>query len=484
MRKIWLDFVRFSLKMLQLANRGADLRDFGVRVGGVLLLIGAGLPAFGSEGVALHVSTMLGEPRRQGPLFESDELDPPYLELSRALSDDSAKVAAEDRGSDPIDLPLGKGIGSRISVSETLTYDSNLFRLSGAAAATAAGLKGMGDWNSTTKLGLGLEKYYAGQQFTLDYELAVSRYREFGFLDNNANSLVGRWRWTAGPDWKGELSAEQREATDDFAYYRQQQRSLGVTRQFTAGGFYQVAPDWFVGAQVGQGSRRYPDGSRPSNEIDFAGFDAVLRYAPASGAVVAVTRRRAQGQYPNAPVTVTGLSESRFEQDEFFAEATLPLRSGTRVLARLGTVSRSYQRFPQNNYTGHNGSVGLEWRVTPRTLISTTLRHDVEPAQDFVSNYVAVKGLRFGAVWEYSPKLRVDSRLEWRDAQYRGDPGFGVSTASQREDKGVLAAVAGTWQLTQRTRWITSLTRERRNSTEAAQSFNYWTLAGSLQWVF
>jgi hypothetical protein len=108
----------------------------------------------------------------------------------------------------------------------------------------------------------------------------------------------------------------------------------------------------------------------------------------------------------------------------------------------------------------------------------------VEPAQDFVSNYVAVKGLRFGAVWEYSPKLRVDSRLEWRDAQYRGDPGFGVSTASQREDKGVLAAVAGTWQLTPRTRWITSLTRERRTSTEAAQSFNYWTLAGSLQWVF
>jgi len=484
MRKIWLDFARLSLKMLQLAKRGADLREFGVRVGGVLLLVGVGLPALGSEDASLHVSTMLGEPRRSGPLFESDELDPPYLELSRGLSDASARVAAEERGSDPIDLPLGKSIGSRIGVVETVSYDSNLFRLSGPAAATAAGLKSMGDWNSTTRLGLGLEKYRAGQQFTLDYELAVSRYRQFGFLDNNANTLVGRWRWTAGPDWKGELSAEQREATDDFAYYRQQQRSLGVTRQITGSGFYQLVPDWYVGVQVGQGSRRYPDGSRPSNEIDFAGFDAVLRYAPASGAVVAVTRRRAQGQYPNAPVTSTGLSESRFEQDELFAEATLPLRSGTRVLARLGTVSRGYQRFPQNNYSGHNGSLGLEWRVTPRTQVSATLRHDVEPAQDFVSNYVAVKGLRVGAVWEYSPKLRVDSRLEWRDAQYRGDPGFGVSTAAQREDKGALAAVAGTWQMTTRTRWIASLTRERRTSNEAAQRFDYWTLAGSLQWVF
>lgn len=427
---------------------------------------------------------MLGEPHPDALLFESDELDPPALELSRTLSEASTQIAAEERGSDPSDVPLGKSIGSRITLAETLTYDSNVFRLSGPAAARSAGLGGLGDWNSTTRVGLGLDKRYAGQQWVLDYDLLLSRYRNFGFLNNNANSLVGRWRWTAGPDWNGELSAEHREALDDFAYYRQQQRSLGVTEQLSGSGFYQFAPDWFAGGQVAQGSRRYPDGSRPSNEIDFAGADLMLRYAPVSGAVVALTRRRAQGRYPNAPATSSGLSESRFDQEETFVEAALPLRSGTRLLAKLGTVSRSYQRFPQNNYSGRNANVGLEWRLTPRSTLTTSLRHDIEPAQDFVSNYVAIKGLRVGAVWEYSERLRIDSRLEWRDAQYRGDPGFGMSTGTQREDKGVLAAVAGTWQLAPRTRVVTSLVRERRNSNEAGLSFNYWTLAGSLQWVF
>ena len=58
---------------------------------------------------------------------------------------------------------------------------------------------------------------------------------------------------TADPGIRRVGQAVQMQAATDAHPQRQQQRSLGVTRQFTAGGFYQVAPDWFVGAQVGQG---------------------------------------------------------------------------------------------------------------------------------------------------------------------------------------------------------------------------------------
>lgn len=461
-----------------------DLGEFSVRVGGVLLLLGAGVPALASDLPVLRTSTLLGEPRRAGPVFESDEPDALQLEPSRGLSAASAEVAAEARGRDPLDLPLGKGIGSRFRVSETVGYDSNVFRLSGAAAATAAGLAQMGDWLSTTRVGVGLEKSYAGQQLALDYDLSLARYGAFDFLDHNASSAVGRWRWTAGPSWKGELSTEYREALDDFAYYRSRQRSLGVTRQNTGSAFYRVAPGWEVGVQAAQGKRRYPDGTRPSNEIDFAGVDTVLRYVPDSGAVVAITRRRARGQYPNLPTEAGSLAEKRFEQEEVFVEASLPLRSGTRSLLRMGTISRSYGRYPQNDFSGRNALLGLEWQLTPRTQLSGTLRYDVEPAQDFVSSYVATRRLGGGLVWDYSPKLRVEGRMEWRDAEYRGDPGFGAQLASRRKDQGLFTSVAATWQVAAHTRWVTSLTRENRDSTEAGLSFNYWTLAGSLQWLF
>lgn len=49
---------------------------------------------------------------------------------------------------------------------------------------------------------------------------------------------------------------------------------------------------------------------------------------------------------------------------------------------RLGTISRSYERYPQNDFSGRNGLVGLEWRLTPRMRVTGTLRYDVEPAQD------------------------------------------------------------------------------------------------------
>lgn len=88
-------------------------------------------------------------------LFESDELNPPDLSLTRGLGDESAQRAAEERGSAPLDLPLGRGIGSRISIGETIAYDSNVFRLSGPAAAKSAQLARMGDWYSVTRLGAG-----------------------------------------------------------------------------------------------------------------------------------------------------------------------------------------------------------------------------------------------------------------------------------------------------------------------------------------
>lgn len=452
-----------------------------------MLLLGTGLPAQASDVPPLRVSTLLGEARRPVTLFESDELDPPELGMSRSLGEASQQMqqmAAVEQGSEASDVPLGKGIGTRISASETLAYDSNLFRLSGPAAARAAGLAGMGSWASQTRLGLGLEKSRAGQQWVLDYELGVHRFGSFGFLDHTTQTAIGRWRWTAGPDWKGELSAERREALDDFAYYRNQRRSVALTQQATGSAFYHLGAGWHLGVQAGQGSRRYPDGARPGNEIDFAGLDTVLRYAPESGAVVAVTRRRASGSYPNVPTGSGALAETSFEQDELFAEATLPLKSGTRLQLRLGNVSRSYGRYAQSDFSGRNGLAGLDWQLTPRTRVSAALRYDTEPAQDFVSSYVAVRGLRLGSLWEYSPKLRVEGRLEWRDAEYRGDPGFGARAAARREDKGVLAALAGNWQIGPRTRGVATLMREHRGSSAAGLDFDYWTLSGSLQWVF
>jgi hypothetical protein len=402
----------------------ADLGDFDVRVGGLLLLLGTGLPALASDVPPLRVSTLLGEARRPVTLFESDELDPPELGMSRSLGEASQQMAAVEQGSEAGDVPLGKGIGTRISASETLAYDSNLFRLSGPAAARAAGLAGMGSWASQTRLGLGLEKSRAGQQWVLDYELGVplrqlrvSRshhadgHRPLA-LDGGAG-LEGRAVGGA-PGGAGRLRLLPQPAA---------QRRADPAGNGSA--FYHLGAGWHLGVQAGQGSRRYPDGARPGNEIDFAGLDTVLRYAPESGAVVAVTRRRASGSYPNVPTGSGALAETSFEQDELFAEATLPLKSGTRLQLRLGNVSRSYGRYAQSDFSGHNGLAGLDWQLTPRTRVSAALRYDTEPAQDFVSSYVAVRGLRLGSLWEYSPKLRVEGRLEWRDAEYRGDPGFG-----------------------------------------------------------
>lgn len=66
-----------------------------------------------------------------------------------------------------------------------------------------------------------------------------------------------------------------------------------------------------------------------------------------------------------------------------------------------------------------------------------------------------------GLVWDYSPKLRVEGRMEWRDAEYRGDPGFGAQLASRRKDQGLFTSVAATWQVAAHTRCGRVSPRER-----------------------
>ena len=73
-----------------------------------MLLLGSGLPALASDVPPLRVSTLLGEVRRPVSLFESDELDPPELGMSRSLGEASQQMATVEQGSEAGDLPLGK----------------------------------------------------------------------------------------------------------------------------------------------------------------------------------------------------------------------------------------------------------------------------------------------------------------------------------------------------------------------------------------
>ena len=90
----------------------------------------------------LRLSTVLNSTSRPDAfLFESDEPAPAQLNLSRSLT---MPADLPERGEEPGDLPLGKSAGSRIAMSEVLSYDSNVFRLRDSAAAAAAGLPGRG----------------------------------------------------------------------------------------------------------------------------------------------------------------------------------------------------------------------------------------------------------------------------------------------------------------------------------------------------
>src|SRR5215212_8013278 len=114
-----------------------------------------------------------------------------------------------------------------ISLSTSLTYDSNIFRLSDSADARAVlGTSTKSDEVSVSTLLLRVDKTLSQQRFQIDVSETIYRYRNFSFLDFNALEYRGTWLWHVTPRISGTVGAERRKSLVPFGDIKTAQQDL------------------------------------------------------------------------------------------------------------------------------------------------------------------------------------------------------------------------------------------------------------------
>lgn len=346
-----------------------------------------------------------------------------------------------------------------VGASQTVTHESNLYRL-GDGVATPAGIS-KSDLVSSTALLAGLDQPVGRQRVYADLTLRASRYRENGDLDNDGHSL------RAGIDWETigrlsgtvEVSADRRLARfdTDTEIGVQTRRNVEDDTRFFAEAKLGVVTEYTAVVSLEHRERKFsaPEYDRRENRQTTG--TASLRWRPQGGTMLGVGLRHTEGRYPRFD---TG-DDGAFVADNYTRDGVDLLGSyesggASRYEARV-TLGRT--RFDINSQRDTSGATGqASWTWRPGGRLSTITRLVRDTGQDaYVSGSPLIDGvidtsrttttLSLGARYEFSAKiqLRADLAYARRDLVRTLPPTALISADARGRDNTTQLSLGATW---------------------------------------
>ena len=320
-----------------------------------------------------------------------------------------------------------------ISLSTSLTYDSNLFRLSDSANTQAAlGTTTRSDRISISSLVLRIDKSLSQQRFQAEVSETIYRYQNFSFLDFEALEYRGAWLWHVTPRISGTLGADRQKALVPFGDIRSAQQNLRVTdREYlTVDG--QVMGPWHI---VGGASHFAQKDSRaalsPEQSYDAVSAEAGIKYVSAPGTSLAVIQRSVHGTYSNGLDPATLFDDGfRDNQTEVVADWAATGKSTFR--GRLTRIDRQHDHFPQRDFDALAGEANFLWSLTAKSRFNFLLRRDVTTWWETLASYRVSDTASLGYTWQVTAHAALLFQLDHIHRDYRGP--VGVTTGALRSD--------------------------------------------------
>ena len=311
-----------------------------------------------------------------------------------------------------------------VSISTSLTYDSNLFRLADSVdPRTALGTSTKSDLISTSSLALKLDKSFSQQQFQLDISETVYRYRTFSFLDFEALEYRGSWLWHFTPRISGTLGADRREALVPFGDIRTAQQNLRVTdREYlTLEG--QITGGWY--ALLGASHFQQKDSRialSPEQSYDAVSSEAGIKYLRAPGTSLALIQRYVNGSYKGT-FDPTALFDSGFHDNQTEVVGDWNATGKSSFHGRLTWIDRNHDNFSQRDYSAWAGEASNVWSATGKSRFNFALRRDVTTWWEQTASYRVSDTATAAWTWQMMPHTALLAQIDRVHRDYRGPVG-------------------------------------------------------------
>lgn len=316
------------------------------------------------------------------------------------------------------------------SVSQTVSRDSNLFRLSDIESDP---VDGRSDVISTTRAGISFDKAYSRQIFHAGVSATHSRYRKYSHLNNTAPDANLRWDWRAGDRWSGVLGYGWSESFVGFGetYHNYDERVMHRLSRANASADFWWHPNWATGFGFSDVRSDYRDDARQYDQYEAQQASLNLTYRPSTGNRIVFSLRGEEGLYPNREkkeeITPGRTSMRDWERYDAQVSAQWQLTGATKLSGYTGYTQRKYDLASERDFSGVTGKIAVNWMPSGKAIVDLSWRREIGADADLVSNYAITQGWSLRPTWVISSKVRLGATFEYLDRDYGGDPDYGYS---------------------------------------------------------
>jgi exopolysaccharide biosynthesis operon protein EpsL len=312
-------------------------------------------------------------------------------------------------------------------VAESVTYDDNVFRVSRQADPVATvGSSSRGDTFYTTSPGFSFSIPLSRQRLVGGVKWNYTRYNRFTALDFDGHEGRAAWQWQTGNDLSGQLGYTQTLALASLANSRAgilsgTPNSLETQRAFFDA-TYELTPRWRL---RGEASRLDQDNGLAAltvNDIIIESAGLAVSYVTPSRNKIGVGARAEEGRYPNRPDLAANPSVDAYRQHNVGVIADYTITGHSRVRARAGWVSRSYEQLTQRDFDEGTFNVDYDWQATGKLTVNAIARREVSPLDDTYSSFVLLTGFALNPTLRMTEKVAVALNLEYSSRDYLADP--------------------------------------------------------------
>jgi exopolysaccharide biosynthesis operon protein EpsL len=369
-------------------------------------------------------------------------------------------------------------------LSESLTHDSNLFRLPSGVEPAQLGLPGnsRADTIRTDLAGLKVSKPYGLQRFSANASIANYQFSKFHFLDYVAKNVDGRWDWALTPTLNGAIGVGRQQVLASFADYQTYVRNVRTTDNLRTSAEYGVRGPWHL---LGAVEEKKVSDSAPQKQTGSTrtrAAEAGVKYVSAADNSFSYLMRKNEVTWLDRPIDALNQYDNRARQTDH--ELAVELKSGAKTHGKgsITRVKREHDTMVARNYSGTAGRLEFGWAPTAALSLDLLARREYASWWDSSASYMVTDSLALSPSWQISQKFALRGRVEQSDRDFRGP--VQALSGPARSDATRSGLVALDWAPWRSVALSASWQADRRHSNRTGFDYQDHTVGMSAQVKF
>jgi hypothetical protein len=364
-----------------------------------------------------------------------------------------------------------------ISFGQTISQDSNVFRLPNTATVPATyGSSSKSDIISRTYGAVSYDNIISKQQIQLRADLDFRSYTTYSQLNRNIYGLSAAWSGNIDRSIYGAANIGYNSAATEFFDQTGLSNNKIKTQQLGATVGYRFTPTWSAFTRFDLVKRENSASSLQTGNIESSSFELGARFEPASGFSGELTARKRAVDFPNPQtLLISGVLNSfsnSFTSDQIVARVNYAPNDISSFSGQLGATKLNFDQLTQRNTSGYLANFKYNYRFSDALNLSATLSKDVANDAVSFSSPITVTRLGLDANWRPTGRIAVEAGHYNTKRDFSSDPSVIAGINLLKSDRIQSTNLTGRYELLRTVFLTAGLTRQSRSAPVASAVFN------------